>query len=139
MANDRARSPQHALQVEYGPLPQLPPLALRWDYRELLLRQPGYRRRYELRADGWERIVEVFVFADADAAAAALACDARRAFAAAHPACRDTAQTLLLDPGSTRGAPAILLHHPCGDAGTAAGDGRRERLARGPGEVPGRL
>lgn len=130
MTHDVAADPRHILRVEYGPLAQLPPLALRWDYRELLLRQPGYRRRYELRADGWERIIEVFVFADAAAAAVALASEARHAFVAAHPACRDTARALLLDPGSMRGAPAILARLPEDRATADAGDGRCERLAR---------
>ena len=37
----------------------------------LLVRLPGYRRRLALQADGWRRIVDLFLFADPDAARAA--------------------------------------------------------------------
>src|SRR5436305_1981827 len=43
-----------------------------------LVRQPGYRRRLALMADGWRRVVDLFLFADPDAARAAPAGDDRR-------------------------------------------------------------
>lgn len=108
----------------------MPPLAERWAYRTLLARRPGYRRRLDLRGRCWERLADVFVFADAAAADAALADPARAAFASAHPACRDTTVALLIEEGDNhRGVLAVLLcpaEHPA----TAGENWRRERLVR---------
>jgi len=122
--------PRPVLRVDYGTLATLPPLAERWAYRALLARQPGYRRRLDLRGRCWERLVDVFIFADAAAADAALADPARAAFVAAHPACRDTTVALLAEAGdSHRGVLAVLLC-PAGEPATAGEGWRRERLVR---------
>lgn len=122
--------PRPVLRVDYGSLAALPPLAERWAYRALLARLPGYRRRLDLRGRCWERLVDVFIFADAAAADAALADPARRAFAADHHACRDTTVALLVEEGDNhRGVLAVLLC-PAGDPATAGEGWRRERLVR---------
>lgn len=100
----------YALAVEYGPGPAaLPPLALRWAYRDLLACQPGYRRRLDLRGGGGERIVEIFLFVSVEAAQATLDGAMRAAFVAAHPACRDTTRALLVRAGDALGTPAVIL------------------------------
>ncbi len=126
-----AAATHYALQVDYGPLAGLAPLATRWAYRALLQCQPGYRRRRELRARDWTRIVEIFLFADAPSAEAALASAARRAFVAAHPACDDTIVVLVLDEGDSRqGRPAALLRPARRGVPTDEGGWAHERLAR---------
>src|SRR5262245_61305091 len=80
-----------ALAVEYGPDP--PSLALRWRYRDLLAGLSGYRRRLELQADGYRRLVEVFLFASPEATEAALVDEGRQAFVDAHPACGATSSS----------------------------------------------
>ncbi len=126
-----AAAARYALQVDYGSLAGLAPLATRWAYRALLLGQPGYRRRRELRARDWTRIVEVFLFADAPSAEAALASAARRAFVAAHPACGDTNVALVLDEGDSRqGRPAVLLRPAPSGTPTDEAGWAHERLVR---------
>lgn len=100
-----------ALAVEYGHgLDGLPDQAGRGEYRALLARQPGYRRRLELQDDGWRRVVDLFLFASPEAALAAFDSADRRAFAASHPACRDTAPALLVrDAGALGAGPVVLL------------------------------
>ena len=87
----------YALAVEYSPgLVATPPLAVRWAYRELLAKLPGYRRRLELQADGYQRLVELFLYTEPEAVEAALADPVRLRFVAAHPACADTTLALLV-------------------------------------------
>jgi hypothetical protein len=130
MAQESIPTTQHALRVDYGALAMLPPLAERWAYRQLLARQPGYRRRLDLRGRCWERLVDVFIFADATARDAALADPERVAFAAAHPACRDTTAALLVEEGDNhRGVLAVLLC-PEEHSAAAGDDWRREQLVR---------
>ncbi len=112
--------PRPVLRVDYGPLGALPPLA----------RQPGYRRRVDLRGRCWERLVDAFIFAAAAAADAALADPIRTAFATAHPACWDTTVALLVEEGdSHRGVLAVLLC-PAGHPAPAGEEWRRERRVR---------
>src|SRR5690349_14302478 len=100
----------YALVVEYGPRPaDHPPLALRWRYRDLLAQLPGYRRRLGLQADGYRRLVEVFLFATPEAVEAALADAGRRQFVDAHSCCAATGAGLLACPGDALGSPAVLL------------------------------
>ena len=92
----------YALAVEYGPdLAQVPPLAVRWAYRELLARLPGYRRRLELQTDGYRRLVELFLYTDAAAVEAALDHPVRRCFVAEQSACADTTPALLVREEAT--------------------------------------
>ena len=87
----------YGIAIEYGPAADSPspdPL-LRVACRDVLVRQPGYRRRLALMADSWRRIVDLYLFADADAARAALAGDEWRVLAADHHACRAAAPALL--------------------------------------------
>lgn len=87
----------YALAVEYSPgLVATPPLAVRWAYRELLAKLPGYRRRLELQADGYQRLVELFIYTGAEAVEAALSDPVRQRFIAANPACGDTTPALLV-------------------------------------------
>ncbi len=130
MMHEGPTAPWPVLRVDYGPLTALPPLAERWAYRALLARQPGYRRRVDLRGRCWERLVDIFIFVDAAAADAALADPARAAFATAHPACRDTTVALLAEAGdSHRGVLAVLLR-PAGHPAPAGEHWRPERLVR---------
>ena len=69
----------------------------------LMVRKPGYRRRLALMADGWRRVIDLYLFTSPEAARAALAGDDWRVLIAAYPACRDA-------------APALLVHEsPYGD------------------------
>lgn len=81
---------------------------LRATCRDTLVRQPGYRRRLTLIADGRQRVVDFFLFATPAAVTAALASDPWRTLAAAHPACRDAAPALLVSE-SPWGHPVVLL------------------------------
>ncbi len=100
----------YALVVEYGPRAgDHPPLAVRWAYRELVARLPGYQRRLELQADGYQRLVEVFLFAAPAAVEAALADAGRRRFAAAHAGGATVEAALLVSAGAPLGTPAVLL------------------------------
>jgi hypothetical protein len=115
----------YGIAVEYATVGPSPDSADRGACRALLLRQLGYRRRLALVADGWRRVVDLFLFTDAHAARAALASEDWRAFAAAHPACRDAAPALLVSqsalgdrvvllraaPGPTRGGQACWRDH----------------------------
>jgi hypothetical protein len=116
----------YGIAVEYHPgagAPHDPPA--REACRAALVRQPGYRRRLALVADGWRRVVDLVLFADAEAARAALASDDWQRLAAAHPACRAAAPALLVSecpwggpvvllrsaPGPTRGGQACWRDH----------------------------
>ena len=115
----------YGVAVEYGACDGLPDPLERANCRALLVRQPGYRRRLTLVADGWRRLVDLILFADADAVRAALASDEWRAFVVAHPACRDAAPALLVSEsaygdlvvllrsasGPTKGGPACWRDH----------------------------
>jgi hypothetical protein len=93
--------------------------------RAALVKQPGYRRRLALMADGWRRVVDLFLFDSTEAARAALDGDDWRALAATHTACRDAASALLVSecpyggpvvllrsaPGPTRGGQACWRDH----------------------------
>ena len=120
----------YALAVEYGPGPgDHPPLALRWRYRDLLAGLPGYRRRLELQADGYRRLVEVFLFASPESVEAALADEGRRRFVAAHPCCGATGAALLVCPGDALGSPAVLLRRGRATSPTGGQLCWRDRLA----------
>ena len=107
----------------------MPPLAERWVYRELLARQPGYRRRLDLRGPTWEALIDLFIFVDAAAACAALDDPGRRRFVAERPAYRDTTLALLADAGNkNQGRPAILLRLPEDATSPPEGEWLRERL-----------
>jgi hypothetical protein len=93
--------------------------------RAALVKQPGYRRRLALTADGWRRVVDLFLFDSPETARAALAGDDWRMLAATHPACRDAVPALLVSecpyggpvvllrsaPGPTRGGQACWRDH----------------------------
>lgn len=81
----------------------------------LLMRQPGFRRRVALMADGWHRVVDLFLFERAEAARAVLASDAWRTCVAAHPACRDAAPALLVSE-CPYGGRVVLLRAAVGPA-----------------------
>lgn len=49
-----------------------PCLPGRMSCRASMARQPGYRRRLALMADGWQRAVDLFLFTDSEMARAAL-------------------------------------------------------------------
>ncbi len=87
----------HGIAVEYdtaqgGPADP----AARATCRAHLTGQPGYRRQLALQADGWRRLVDLFLYDSLRAVENALASDGWRAIIAAHPACR--------------AAPALLVH-----------------------------
>src|SRR5688500_17498037 len=88
----------YGIVIEYlaGPAGSLPDPVERAACQALLVRQPGYRRRLALVADGWRRIVVFYLFASPDEARGALAGEAWRSFVSAHPACRDAAPALLV-------------------------------------------
>jgi hypothetical protein len=50
--------------------------AVRWATHPCMARQPGFRRRLSLQADGGRRVVDFFLFASPEAARAALASNA---------------------------------------------------------------
>jgi len=87
----------------------LPPLAVRQEYRVLLMGQAGYRRRLELRADAWAALAELFIFATPEAVDVALASVVRREFVARHPACGATAAALLVREEASRGLDEVVL------------------------------
>ena len=100
----------YALVIEFAAgLAAAPPLAARWRHRALVARLPGYRRRLELQADGYRRLVEVFLFAAPAQAAAALDDPDRRRCAAEHLGAAASELGLLVCAGDARGAPAVLL------------------------------
>lgn len=76
--------------------------------RAALVRQAGYRRRLALMADGWRRVVDLFLFDSPEAAQAVLASNDWRAFAADVPACRNAAPALLVSE-CAYGGPVVLL------------------------------
>ncbi|MFN8513099.1 MAG: hypothetical protein U0841_11025 [Chloroflexia bacterium] len=94
----------------------------------MLAGRPGYRQRLALVADGWRRVVDLFLFASPEEAAASLSCAPWRAFVAAHPACRDACPALLVSAGYC-GQSVILLR---GKSGSAQGGQIcwRDHLAR---------
>ncbi|CAA9555627.1 MAG: hypothetical protein AVDCRST_MAG88-1087 [uncultured Thermomicrobiales bacterium] len=105
----------YGIAVEYG---TAPPEPARGVCRVRMARQPGYRRRLALQADGWRRLVDLFLFATHEAAQAALAGDEWRELAAAHPPCRDAAPALLVSQ-CPYGSAVVLLR---GKAGASRGD-----------------
>ena len=120
----------YALVIEFAAgLAAAPPLAARWRHRELVARLPGYRRRLELQADGYRRLVEVFLFADPAQAAAALDDPDRRRCAAEQLDAAASELGLLVCAGDARGGPAVLLRR---SRATAANGGQvcwRDRLS----------
>ncbi|HEX5506801.1 MAG TPA: hypothetical protein VFW96_29580 [Thermomicrobiales bacterium] len=60
----------YGLIFEYAP--GIAPATL-WQLRQFLARQPGYRRRLELQADGYQRLADVCLFATPETAEAARA------------------------------------------------------------------
>ena len=115
----------YGIAVEYATDDGQPDPLARLAAQATLARQPGYRRRLALVADGWRRVVDLYLFADAEAARAALAGADWRSCAAAHPVCRDAAPALLVEespwgdrvallrssPGPTRGGQACWRDH----------------------------
>lgn len=99
-----------------------------------MARQPGYRRRLALMADGWRRIVDLYLFATADLVQAALTSDDWRAVAAAHPACRDASPALLVSE-CPYGGPVILLRGRFGATRGGQGCWRDHLVAVEPGAV----
>ncbi|HEY8601173.1 MAG TPA: hypothetical protein VIL85_22265 [Thermomicrobiales bacterium] len=97
----------YALLIEYPPGATL---AGRWPYRDLARAQPGYRKRRELHAGDYRRLVDLCLFAtDADAAAA-LARAERLAAAVEGPAARPALElALLVREGDALGGPTELL------------------------------
>lgn len=87
--------------------------------RATMVGQSGYRRRLALMADGWRRIIDLFLFASPEAARAALAGETWRDFAAAHPACRAAAPALLVSEGHS-GGPVVMLRQTLGRGGGQA-------------------
>src|SRR5262245_58238573 len=99
----------YGIAVEYDPAqgkPLDPPA--RAACLDALVRRSGYRRRLALVAECRRRIVDLFLFATPQAVTEALASDAWRALAAAHPACRDAAPALLVSE-SPWGDPVVVL------------------------------
>jgi hypothetical protein len=119
----------YALVIEHAAgLIAAPPLAARWRHRELVARLPGYRRRLELQADGYRRLVEVLLFAAPEDAAAALDDQDRRRLAADHLGDAVAELGLLVCAGDALGAPAALLRR---SRATSANGGQgcwRDRL-----------
>ena len=117
----------YGIAIEYVPAggSTLPDPLVRAGCRAALVRQPGYRRRLALMADGWRRAVDLVLFDSPEAARAALLSDDWRLMAAAHHACRDVAPALLVSecpyggpvvllrtaPGPTRGGQACWRDH----------------------------
>ena len=99
-----------------------------------LVRQPGYRRRLALMADGWRRIVNLFLFADADAAHAALAGDDWRTLVAAHPVCGNISPALLVSE-CPFGGPVTLLRGRFGPTRGGQACWRDRLVATEPGAV----
>jgi hypothetical protein len=75
---------------------------------EAMARQPGYRRRIALTADGWRRRVDLFLFSCPEHAAAVLADESWRMFVALNPSCRDAGPALLVSQGRC-GEAVVLL------------------------------
>jgi hypothetical protein len=100
--------------VEYGMgdggLPDPP---MRAACRAALVRQPGYRRRLALVADGWRRAVDFFLYDSPESARAALTGEAWQSFVAAHPCCRDAAPAVLVSE-SQFGETVVLLRSKAG-------------------------
>src|SRR5689334_18168155 len=88
----------YGIAIEYPAADRLatPGPQLRAACRAALLRQPGYRRRLALQADGWRRTVDLFLFESPEAARTALASDDWRALATAYPVCQAAAPALLV-------------------------------------------
>jgi hypothetical protein len=100
----------YALVIEHaGGLAAATPLVARWRHRELVARLPGYRRRLELQADGYRRLVEVFLSAAPEDVAAALDEPVRRRCEADHLGDAVAELGLLVRAGDALGAPAVLL------------------------------
>jgi hypothetical protein len=116
----------HALLIEYSPGTQ--PIS-RWPYRDLACVQPGYRRRLDLQADGYRRLVDLCLFATPAAAEAALVCAARRvATAEGSAALPELAVALLVDEGDAFGRPTVVLRRRQATAGTSGQVYWRDRL-----------
>lgn len=98
-----------------------------------LVRQPGYRRRLAIVADGWRRVADLFLFADADAARAALAGDAGRELAA-RSSCRDAGPALLVS-ACPCGGPVVLLRGRATPTGGGQGCWRDHSVAAAPAAV----
>ena len=88
--------------------------AARATCRAHLADQPGYRRQLALQADGWRRLVDLFLYDGPRAADEALAGDGWRAVVAAHSACR--AAPAVVDHESPRDDRVVLRRPPPGSA-----------------------
>ena len=77
-------------------------------YRAMMVRQPGYRRRLALMADGWQRAVDLFLFTSPDVARAALVSEDWQACAAAHPICLRAEPALLVGECPLGGSVVLL-------------------------------
>ena len=98
----------YGLAVEYRSVGGVPDPLARAACHTAIARQPGYLRRIALMADGWRRIVDLFLFADAEAIHAVIASDDWRNLVAAHPACRNASPALLVSE-CPFGGPVVLL------------------------------
>ena len=100
------------------------PLAGRWQCWELMVGRPGYRRRLELHADGYRRLVDLFLFATPEAAEEALSIAQVRA-AAGDPTL-DLA--LLVREGDALGSPTVVVRRGRATSRTGAQTCWREHL-----------
>ena len=96
------------IAVEYRPEGGLADPAARAACNAALICQHGYRRRLALMADGWRRIVDLYLFSDEGMARAALLSDTWQTLVAAHPACRAAGPALLVGE-CPYGGPVVLL------------------------------
>lgn len=97
------------LILEYAP--GISPVT-RWECRRALARQPGYRRRLELQADGYRRLVDLCLFDTPEAAEAARI--------AALPGGPPLAPALLVREGYGHGLGPVVVLRRSPD-GTASG------------------
>src|SRR3954447_8077779 len=92
------------LLAEYG---SGAPLACRWQCRDLMVALSGYRRRLELHADGYQRLIDLFLFATPEAAEDALTIAVSQGVPrAGNPA---LALALLVREGDALGSPTVVV------------------------------
>jgi hypothetical protein len=125
----------YGLAVEYrSSSAGFPDPASRATCSDALARQPGYRRQLALMADGWRRIVDLYLFAHPDAARDALASAAWRACASAYPMCRGVGPALLVSE-CPQGGPVVLLRGRFGPTRGGQACWRDKLVATEPGAV----
>ena len=122
------------IAVEYRPAGGLADPAARMACSAALIRQPGYRRRLALMADGWRRIVDLYLFIDEGKARAALEGDAWQALVAAHPACHAAGPALLVGE-CPYGGPVVLLRGRFGSTRGGQACWRDQLVATEPGAM----